>query len=144
MALVRVMFFIHDACHARFTPPHPTPPHFASLPEKCRLSISSEAVLSDKINRLIQGQIVSAVSKVSKENYQKLLGLIEDALSGAGPSGGARTGDRRGEKARVFCVMLQWVCPDSGWSSKVRVRMKVGFRAGQVSFFCTRSYSWLV
>lgn len=66
-------------------------------PEKCRLQSSSEAVFSDKIMSFVQGQIVTAVAKVTKENHGHMLALIEDAISGKGPGAGSSA---RGRKVR--------------------------------------------
>lgn len=65
---------------------------------QCRLRLSATTEFNDKIMSLIQGQIVSAVGKVSKENHLTLLGMIQDALHGRSGGGGNR---RAGTKVRL-------------------------------------------
>lgn len=84
-------------------PPPPFKPAFpvprtrthARAPPQCRLQTSSETVFSDKVMSLVQNQIVSAVTKVSKENNNHLLSLIEDAIAGKGAGGGRGRAARR-------------------------------------------------
>eukprot|EP00752_Nemacystus_decipiens_P010484 g9341.t1 len=61
-------------------------------PDQCRLQTSSSTVFSDKVMAFVHNQIVSAVARVSKENHNQLVGLIEDAISGKGGGGkGSKT-----------------------------------------------------
>lgn len=54
-------------------------------------------MFSDKVMAFVHNQIVSAVARVSKENHNQLVGLIEDAISGKGGGGrGAKTGRKVG------------------------------------------------
>ena len=50
-------------------------------------------MFNDKVMAFVQNQIVSAVARVSRENHNQLLGLIEDAISG-------KSGGGRGTKTR--------------------------------------------
>lgn len=66
---------------------------------QCRLRTSAQAEFTGQVMGLIQGQIVSAVAKVTKDDHKTLLGLIEEALSGKGAGEGAgSTANRRAKK----------------------------------------------
>lgn len=52
-------------------------------------------MFSDKVMAFVQNQIVSAVTRVSKENHNHLLGLVEDAISGKSYGGRGRKAGRK-------------------------------------------------
>ena len=58
-------------------------------PGRCRLETSAEAVFSEKIMGFVQGKIMTAVTKVTKENHAHMLALIEEVISGNGPGAGS-------------------------------------------------------
>lgn len=65
-------------------------------------------MFNDKVMAVVQNQIVSAVTRVSKEHHNQLLGLIEDAISGMGRGG--RTETRR----KVLFFILGRGCGGGG------------------------------
>lgn len=65
---------------------------------QCRLQSSAQTDIDSSVMGMIQNKITSAVAKVTKENHQQLVSLIEDALSGKGGGGGPGAKGRRGAR----------------------------------------------